>query len=104
MLTMTCLVLGGLYGRHRLAVREALPEIRRLGGRVPGGTDGPWEIDLSGWFVSDDDLSGLIARLLPTNGPIALNLSRTKIRPAGRAARIRRKATLPRQRIGAKPL
>jgi hypothetical protein len=78
--------------------------IRRLGGRVPGGTDGPWEVDLSGWFVSDDDLTGLIARLLPTNGPAALNLSWTKISPAGRAAGIRRKATLPRQRTGSKPL
>ena len=38
-----------------------------------GLLDGDREVDLSGWFVSDDDLTGLIARLLPTNGPVALN-------------------------------
>src|SRR5262245_7519423 len=91
-----CLVLGGLFVRHQVAWRGVLEEVHRLGGRVSHGEFGIVEVDLSGSSASDDNLSGLVARLLPTNGPVTLDLSRTAItdeglaqlRPLARLARL----------------
>src|SRR5690349_12601336 len=88
-LMVPCLLFSGLFVYHRLVCQKALAEIGRLGGRVQSGKNesmfGIGDVDLSGSSLSDDDLSGLVARLLPTNGPVTLNLSRTAITDAGLA-------------------